>query len=80
MARELNNLFYITFTVLILLLSIFNLQNINKPKNIAVLGANTNNLFWENFVQKHPTYINGWLELGKMDKVNEIDPNYFLQP
>lgn len=79
MAKELNNLLYITFAVLILILSIANLQNI-KRKETVVLGAKTNNLFWEDFVTKHPTYIDGWIELGKMDKVNEIDPNYFQAP
>lgn len=67
--------------VAVLLLSIFNLQNSNsstKPFE-DVLGAEiTNNeKFWQDFVGKHPDYIDGWLELGRVDKVREIDPNYF---
>lgn len=80
MGKELNSLLYITFVVLILLLSIFNLQNINKEEIVTVLGAETDNLFWEDFMQKHPTYIDGWIELERIDKVRQIDPNYFLEP
>lgn len=79
MTKELNNLLYITFAVLILLLSLFNLQNLNKQK-VNVLGIKTNNSFWEDFMLKHPTYIDGWIELGRMDKVRQIDPNYLLEP
>lgn len=80
MAKELNNLLYIIFAVLILLLSIFNLQKLKRKEIVTVLGTETNNLFWEDLVAKHPTYIDGWVELGKMDKVSEIDPNYFQEP
>jgi len=75
MVKELFNLLYITSAILIILLSMFNLQNINK-KQIKVLGIETDNSFWEDFVQKNPTYRDGWVELDRMDKVNEIDPNF----
>ncbi|HCR36043.1 hypothetical protein A2130_04370 [Candidatus Woesebacteria bacterium GWC2_33_12] len=75
MRKELNDLLYITFAILIILLSISNLQNL-KRREIKVLGAETNTVFWEDFMTKHPTYIDGWIELGRMDKVREIDPNY----
>lgn len=80
MAKELNNLLYIIFAVLILLLSIFNLQKLKRKEIVTVLGTETNNLFWEDLVAKHPTYIDGWVELGRFDKVSEIDPNYFQEP
>lgn len=80
MTKELNNLLYITFAVLILLLSIFNLQKLKRKEIVTVLGTETNNLFWEDFMTSHPTYIDGWIELGRMDKVSEIDPNYFQKP
>ena len=78
--KELDFLLFATFSVLILLLSIFNLQNLNKSREttITVLGAETNNLFWNDFMTKHPTYIDGWVELNRMDKVKEIDPNLTL--
>lgn len=73
--RQRQTCLYITSAILVILLSMFNLQNINK-KQVKVLGAETNNSFWEDFMQKHSTYIDGWIELGRIDKVNEIDPNY----
>ncbi|HLD92548.1 MAG TPA: hypothetical protein VI795_04110 [Patescibacteria group bacterium] len=76
--KDLDFLLFATFSILILLLTIFNLQNLNTKKisKIQVLGAETNNLFWEEFMSKHPTYIEGWVELGRIDKVEEIDPNF----
>jgi len=78
--KDLDFLLFATLSVLILLLALFNLQNINKKtsKEIMVLGAETDNLFWEDFMLKHPTYIDGWIELERMDKVREIDPNFTL--
>jgi hypothetical protein len=73
--KDLQFLLYINIAVIILLLSIFNLSQ--KPKRqIQVLGAETNNSYWEEMVQKHPTYRDAWVELGRMDKVEEIDPNF----
>lgn len=76
--KELQTLFYINLAVLILIISAFNLLN-QKKKEVQVLGAETDSSFWQEFVIKHPTYRDGWLELGKMDKVKEIDPN-FVKP
>jgi hypothetical protein len=74
--KDLRTLFYINSIVLILILSILNLLSLKK-KEIKVLGAETtDNTFWEEFVAKHPTYRDGWVELGRMDKVKQIDPNY----
>ena len=73
--KDLQFLLYINIAVIILLLSIFNLSQ--KPKReTQVLGAETNNSYWEETVKKHPTYRDAWVELGRMDKVEEIDPNY----
>lgn len=82
--KDLQYLLYITFAVLIILLSIFNLQN-TLQKQIKVLGSTTisrtqvekERFFWEEFQRKNPTYIDGWIELERPDKVKEIDPNYF---
>lgn len=57
------------------MLAAFNLTQ--KTKNqIQVLGAETDNSYWQNLVIKHPTYRDAWIELGRMDKVEEIDPNF----
>jgi hypothetical protein len=83
--KDIQYLMYITFAVLVILLSIFNLQNVSQNKN-EVLGAATviskielenEKFFWEEFQKINPTYIDGWIELGRLDKVKEIDPNYF---
>lgn len=76
--KELSNLLYILLVILILLLSLFNIKTTRKPKNV-VLGAKTedNTIFWQNFLKKYPTYKVGWDELGRNDKVLEIDPNYY---
>ncbi len=75
MKKELYNLLYITFAFLVLLLSMFNLQNL-RQKETQVLGVSTDNKYFEELVTKYPTYIDGWVELGRMDKVYEIDPNF----
>lgn len=75
-----------TAILVILLLTAFNLQTFLGVKKVLGISINTtpsNSIdksdreFWENFVAKNPSYIPGWIELGRMDKVKEIDPNYF---
>lgn len=73
--KEFNLLLYITLAILVLILSIFNLKNIYR-KPIQVLGATDDSGYWQELTQKNPTYIDGWIELGRWDKVKEIDPNY----
>ncbi len=34
--------------------------------------------FWNKFLNDNPNYIPGWLEIGRVDKVNELDPNYLI--
>lgn len=73
--NDIQLLLYINIAVIVLLLSTFNLSQ--KPKTqVQVLGAETDNLYWENLVLNHPTYRDAWVELGRMDKVLEIDPNF----
>lgn len=77
-SKELDFLLLSILVIIILLLSISNLSSLsNKERVVSVLGTNTDYEFWVNFVQKHPDYIDGWLELNRLDKVAEIDPNYF---
>lgn len=75
--KDLTVLFYINLVVIILILSAFNLVT-QKQSQIQVLGAKTDSNFWQEFVIKHPTYRDGWVELNRMDKVKEIDPNFQL--
>jgi hypothetical protein len=73
--KELEKLLFINLAVLILILSFFNMVN-NRQKNVQVLGIKTDNGYWEEIVKKHPTYRDAWVELGRTDKVKEIDPNW----
>ena len=77
--KELTSLFYINLTVLVLILSAFNLT-IKHKKTIQVLGAEVDNTFLEEIALKHPTYRDGWVELNRMDMVRRIDPNFSLEP
>lgn len=75
-SQELQSFLYINFALFILLISFFNLSQIKKRAEVKILGAKTDNSFWIDFVAKHPTYRDGWIELGRIDKIKEIDPNY----
>lgn len=73
-------LFYLLI-IFTLLVSAININTYLKPNR--VLGAEveeTNNaeVFWEDFLLRNPNYIPGWIEMGRIDKVIEIDPNYPL--
>lgn len=74
-------LLFCTATITLLLLSALNIENYLTPKE--VLGIETENkeeAFWNEFLEKNPDYIPGWIELGRLDKVKQIDPNYFVLP
>lgn len=73
-------LFFSLSIITLLLLSALNIKNFLTPK--AVLGiedVNTiNENYWKEFLVDNPDYIPGWIELGRFDKVKQIDPNYPL--
>ena len=75
---------YVVFLFILLLASV-NIDTYLKPidADVKVLGAETQNkegAFWQDFLSKHPDYIPGWIEVGRIDKANEIDPNYLIKP
>ncbi|MFZ3301462.1 MAG: hypothetical protein WA152_01965 [Microgenomates group bacterium] len=74
-SNDLQLLLYINLTILVLMLAAFNLSQKTK-KTIQVLGAETDSSYWQELVIKHPTYRDAWVELGRMDIVEQIDPNY----
>ncbi|HET7099489.1 MAG TPA: hypothetical protein VFI61_04635 [Patescibacteria group bacterium] len=78
--RSAKEVFIYVLFLFILLLTVININTFLQPKT-TVLGAETESTtgedFWKDFLLLHPNYIPGWIELGKMDKVKEIDPNYF---
>lgn len=73
-------LFIYAALLFILLLASMNVSSYLRPKQTKVLGTETENkevVFWQDFLAKNPDYIPGWIEIGKTEKVNTIDPNYF---
>lgn len=77
--KKLTDLLIYVAVVTILLLSALNIENYLAPKE--VLGVEIENKeeeFWNEFLEKNPNYIPGWIELGRLDKVRQIDPNYPL--
>ncbi len=81
-SKDLRFLLFINCIVIVIVLSFFNLYLINQKKQSkqtvnVVLGAEKDNTYWESLVKQHPTYIDAWVELGREDKVLEIDPNYY---
>jgi hypothetical protein len=75
-------LLIITSTLFLLLLTAVNISNYHSSKR--VLGIETQEsselIFWQDFLDDNPNYIPGWVEIGKIDKVETIDPNYYLIP
>ena len=85
-AKYVNNIvkeiFIYTSLLFVLLLTSINIYNYLTPKELAVLGAETENkeeVFWQDFLTKNPNYIPGWIETGRLDKAKEIDPNFKLE-
>lgn len=75
--KELNFLKTILVSIFLLLLSLFNLQLFGKDNKVLGSSTEDQSEYWKELTAKHPDYIDGWLELGRIDKVKEIDPNYF---
>lgn len=73
---------YISLLVL-LFLSAINLNNYFKP--VKVLGIKTdtekdNDLFWQKFLEKNPNYLPALIEIGEIEKVKLLDPNFLYRP
>lgn len=74
-------LFIYVAILFVLFLTSLNINNFLAPKKILGVQANLtvdskNTAYWNNFLNKNPDYIQGWVEIGRMDKVKEINPNY----
>lgn len=44
-----------------------------ESENTLLLEEQT---YWEELLNKNPDYLPGWLEIGRLDKVYEINPNF----
>ncbi len=72
-------LFIYVSLLFVLLITSINIDNYLKQKETKVLGTETENkevTFWQNFLTKNPNYVPGWIEIGRIDRAREIDPNY----
>lgn len=82
---------FILFAVcifILLTLSFVNIKNytsqdasVNKNRVLAAETQNFSdneiaNRFWFEFLGKNPNYVPGWIEIGRIEKAYEIDPNY----
>ena len=67
----------VTYTLTILIISFLNLADYITPKKVlgAQIDMNTEKLnelrtsekFWESFLNQNPTYLDGWIELTRIE-------------
>jgi len=79
---EVTQFFIFVAVITLLLLSALNIENYLAPKEVLGIEAQepNNDEFWTKFLEENPDYIPGWVELGRWDKVKQVDPNWFPQP
>jgi hypothetical protein len=70
-----------TAIIFVLLLASTNIGSFLTTKKVLGIETqiNLNEIFWQDFLDKNPNYIPGWIEIGRNDKVKEIDPNYEIR-
>lgn len=68
--------------VFLLLLTSLNIKNRLTPRSVlgAEVETGSSEDFWQDFVTENPSYIPGWIELGRLDKAEVIDPNFVTNP
>jgi hypothetical protein len=73
-------IFFSVSIITLLLLSALNIKNFLTPDVVLGTGHvnSVNEDYWREFLLENPDYIPGWIELGRFDKVMQIDPNYPL--
>jgi len=73
------DLFILVAISFLLLLTSVNITKYLEPKKVlgvSIVEARSDEAFWKDFLAKNPSYLPGWVAIGRMDKVKEIDPNY----
>ncbi|MCX6703939.1 MAG: hypothetical protein NTZ07_00655 [Candidatus Woesebacteria bacterium] len=76
--RAAKQLLIFAAALFILLLASVNIKNYLAPKKVlgTKIRVDATEKFWQDFLARSPNYIPGWIEIGRIDKVKEIDPNY----
>ena len=73
--KELFSLLTTSFAILVILLTILNIQHLSQKPN-PVLGVSTEinfqelekeKVFWEEFLAKNPTYYDGWKKISEIE-------------
>lgn len=65
--------------VFLLLLSALNIHSYLQPEKVLgvrEISVESDVAYWNEFLTQNPDYLPGWVELGRLDKVLEIDPNF----
>jgi hypothetical protein len=72
-------LLIIVSSLFLLLLAAINIDNYYAPKKVLGVETkvNSDEKFWQDFLIKNPNYVQGWIEIGKVDRAKQIDPNHF---
>lgn len=80
-----NFLLLCLIVLLVLVFASINIKTYLSPRKVLGIEANNEAVetgstlkFWQDFLDKNPDYIPGWIEIGRMDKAKEIDPNYSM--
>ena len=62
----------------VLLLTAINILNYQTTKKVLGVETEEENdvVFWQEYLKENPNYLPGWAEMGREDKIKEIDPNY----
>jgi hypothetical protein len=66
--------------IIILFISAINLNFIFETKKVlgiqTVEPENNNISYWKEFIKSNPNYLPGYIQIGEIEKVKRLDPNY----
>lgn len=71
------------FIFILILLSAININNYFTPKQVLgerIEVEDKDKEFWQEFLTKNPKYLPGYIELGDVKKVKQLDPNFLALP
>lgn len=82
LVKTLKEILVYVFVLFLIFLTSLNINGYFTIKKTRVLAAETQSStkdFWQDFLSNNQSYIPGWVEIGRIDKASQIDPNYFLK-
>jgi hypothetical protein len=71
-------LFIVVSVFVLLALSLVNIKNYSATSKVLGIETEENitEKFWVDFLSKNPNYVQGWVEIGRLDKATAINPNF----